>query len=501
MTEQPTGPGGKHVRRPYGQAWLRFGLPGMAGSALIAVGALGIGWLPLDTELLASPVVEAMRGSLTGSLAARCLVFIGLAILLQAWLVLGTHVLGAGIPLRSLQGVLALWAAPLLVAPPLFSRDVYSYYVQGRLMDAGSDPTTMGVAGIPGWFQAGADPMWAEAPTPYGPAWLLIEQGIASFAHPNAYLAGVLFRLSCVAGVVLLAAFVPRLAAAHGVDPGTATWLGVLNPLVLMHFVSGAHNDALMVGLLAAAFWLAACNRCLWAAVLVGGAIAIKPIAVLALPFIGLQWAGPGAAWTTRIRAWLLAALAASSTLACLFLVADAGTGLLSAAFGTPSGVLTWLSPPTALGQALGYLTTLVGLTSDASPVVAVLRGVALLGAVAVIGWLLLTPDRRAPLRGAALALGVIVVLGPVIQPWYLLWFLPLFAAAGLGRRERHVAVFLTAAFTVHGMVESSTTSDNFLDITDGITFVIAAAIVALVLFASPRERGLILGDSGRMPA
>ncbi|MBU6245201.1 MAG: polyprenol phosphomannose-dependent alpha 1,6 mannosyltransferase MptB [Actinomycetales bacterium] len=497
MTDRPSA--GDRLRDLQGRAWLRFGLPGMAGSALIAVGALGIGWLPLDTELLGAPVVEALRGSLTGSLVARSLVFVGLAVLLQAWLLLGTHVLGAGVPLRSLQAVLALWAAPLLLAPPLFSRDVYSYYVQGRLMDSGSDPTTMGVAGIPGWFQAGADPMWAEAPTPYGPGWLLIEQGIASFAHPNAYLAGVLFRLSCVAGVALLAACIPALAARHGVDPGTAAWLGVLNPLIQMHFVSGAHNDALMAGLLAAAFWLATCNRCLWAAVLVGGAIAIKPIAVLALPFIGLLWAGHGAGWGARIRAWLLATLAAASTLACLFLVADAGTGVLSAAFGTPSGVLTWLSPPTAIGQALGYLTSLAGLTADASPVVAVVRGVALLAAVAIIGWLILTPDRRAPLRGAAMALGVIVVLGPVIQPWYLLWFLPLFAAAGLSTNERRAAVLLTAAFTVHGMVESSTTSDNFLDITDGITFVIAIAIVALVLFASPRERGLILGDSGRM--
>jgi len=47
--------------------------------------------------------------------------------------------------------------------------------------------------------------------------------------------------------------------------------------------------------------------------------------------------------------------------------------------------------------------------------------------------------------------------------------------------------------------VEASTTSDNFLDITDGITFLVAVAIVAIVVFASPRERALILGDGGRM--
>ena len=501
---------GSVAQRP----WFRHGLPGLAGSTLVAIGALGIGWLPLDTELLGSPVVEALRGSLPGTLTARCLVFVGLAILLQSWLVLGSSLLAQGtartsaqgrslqdrgLQDRGLLGILAMWAAPLVLAPPLFSRDVYSYLVQGRLFAAGSDPTTVGVAQIPGWFQAGADPMWAEAPTPYGPAWLLIERAVADLTHPNAYLAGIGFRLTCLVGVAMLAIFVPRLAQAHGVDPGLATWLAVLNPLVLMHFVSGAHNDALMAGLIVAAFWLATCQRCAWAAVLIGCAVAIKPIAALALPFIGLQWAGTGAHWGARIRAWLLAGLVAGATLACWFLAADAGRGLLSAAFGTPSGVLTWLSPPTAAGQIIGAFTTLAGLTPDTSLAVTVLRAMCLAGALVIIGWLILTPERRSPVRGAALALGTIVILGPVVQPWYLLWFLPLFAAAGLSTRERQVAVLLTAAFTVHAMVESSTTSDNFLDITDGITFAVAVAIVAIVVFASPRERRLILGSNGRM--
>lgn len=484
--------------------WFRFGVPGLVGSTLISIGALGIGWLPLDTALLEHPVVHAMRGSLAGTLTARCLVFIGLAVLLQAWLVLGSHILNRGgsnqaLQIRDLATICAMWCTPLVLAPPLFSRDVYSYLVQGRLFATGADPTMVPVAEVPGWFQAGADPMWAEAPTPYGPAWLLIERAVAEITHPNAYLAGVLFRLTCLAGVALLMVFVPRLARDHGVDAGTATWLAVLNPLVIMHFVSGAHNDALMAGLLVAAFWLGTQRRCSWAAVLVACAVAIKPIAIIALPFIALQWAGRHAEWMARIRAMLLATLVAVATLACWFLVADAGRGLVSATLGTPAGVLTWLSPPTALGQVVGGLTTLVGLTADSGPAVTIIRALGLATAIGIIAWLILTPDRRSPLRGAALALGAVVILGPVVQPWYLLWFLPLFAASGLTVRERQFAVLLTAAFTVHGMVEASTTSDNFLDITDGITFLVAVAIVAIVVFASPRERALILGDGGRM--
>ena len=474
---------------------VRHGLPGLAGSGLIAIGALGVGWLPLQTNLLANPLVDLLRGSSGGSLAARAFVFLGLAVLLQSWLVLGSDLLDAHRPsMRPLGWVLAMWSAPLLLAPPMFSRDVYSYYVQGRLFEAGSDPTTMGVASIPGWFQDGADPMWAEAPTPYGPAFLLIERTISSFAHPNAYLAAVLFRVASALGVVLLLVFIPRLAELHGVDPARATWLAVLNPLVLMHFVSGGHNDALMVGLLVTAFWLAATCRCIWGAVLVGCAFAVKPIAIIALPFIGLLWAGAGAPWLGRLRAWALSILVFGVTVLCFYLAVDAGFGVLSAAFGTPSGVLTWLSPSTAIGQLIGYATTAIGVTADIGPAVLIVRALGSLAALAIIVMLILRPGGRSPVRGAALAICALVVLGPVIQPWYVLWFLPLFAVSGLSHRAMQVAVVATAGFTVHGMVESSTTSDNFLDVTDGITFLVAMAIVALVALASPRERRLLLG-------
>jgi hypothetical protein len=178
-----------------------------------------------------------------------------------------------------------------------------------------------------------------------------------------------------------------------------------------------------------------------------------------------------------------------------VYLVADAGYGVISAAFGTPSGVLTWLSPSTAIGQIIGYATTWLGLTSDGMSAVTVMRAIASLAALVIVAWLILRPGRRNPVRGAALALATVVVLGPVIQPWYLLWFLPLFAASGLGDRGTQIAVLATAAFTVHAMVESSATSDNVLDVTDGITFLLAVVITAVILLASPRERRLVLGS------
>lgn len=478
---------------------VRHGLPGLVGSALVAIGALGVGWLPLTSNMLANPLVDLLRSSLAGSLAARAFVIIGLAVLLQAWLVLGSELLSRGrtsapVATRDILGILGLWCAPLLLAPPMFSRDTYSYYVQGRVFGAGYDPTTIGVDVIPGWFDDGADPMWVESPTPYGPLFLLVERAVANFAHPNAYLGALLFRGVALVGVGLIAYYVPQLARLHGIDPSRALWLGVLNPVLIMHFVAGSHNDALMVGLIVAGLTLAARQQCIWGAVVVSLAVCVKPIAVVALPFVGLLWSGRDGTWVDRIRSWFYALVALACTAASVFLLAGAGGGVLSAAFGTPSGVLTWLSPTTALGKIVGGATTLLGLTADATPALTVIRLAGTAVGLVLIVLLILRPGGRSPVRGAALALAVIVVLGPVVQPWYLLWFLPLFAATGLSVREVRAAVILTAGFTIHGMIESSANADNLTDITDTLTLVVAFAIVVVILLASPRERHLVLG-------
>jgi len=482
---------------PTAHLLLRHGLPGFIGTSCIAVGALGVGWLPGTTDLLTNPIVDALRGTTSGSLIARSLVLIGVAVLLQAWLLIGSDLYHRNAwPVRQLQWVLLMWVIPLVIAPPLFSRDVYSYYAQGRLFETGADPTTTGVGNLPGWFDIGADPMWTESPTPYGPSFLMIERTISSVAHPNAYLAGILFRLASLVGVALMAIYIPKLAKAYGIEGSTALWIGVLNPLVIMHFVSGAHNDAIMVGLIVLALYLGTCQQCLWSAAIVGFAATVKPIGLLALPFIGLQFAGIGANWWVKIKAWLLTGLAAAIAIICVYLIVGSGYGVITAAFGTPGSVLTWLSPSTALGQIVGGISTFSGFTVDAYGVIDVMHAIGTLLSLMVIIWLIVTSERRTPLRGAALAFGVLVLLGPVVHPWYVLWALPLFAASGLNTRERRITVLLTIVLIVHGMVEASTASDNVWDWSDLIAFIIALAVVGIISFASPRERQLIL-DAG----
>ncbi len=486
----------------------RYGLPGFVGSLLLTVGAFGVGWLPLRTGLLDIVYVEALRGTPAGQLLSRALVFVGVALLLQAWLVLGHDLFADQISWNrddpahaislnpaTVSAILAAWCLPLLVSPPLFSRDVYSYYAQGRVMELGQDPYTTGVADVPGWFQDGVDPMWGETPTPYGPLFLLVSRGVANFAVDQPALAALVFRVIALVGVVLLAVYVPRLAFLHGIDPGRALWLGVLNPLVVMHFVAGAHNDALMAGLIAMGLCLAAERRAAWGAAAISLGAAVKPIAFLALPFVGLSWAGLRAGWGRRIGAWALTALVAGGVFVAISIVAGLGWGWIGA-LTTPGEVRTWLSPATALGMLTGGALEWAGLAQDGDSAVTVVRLIGSLLGVAAIAWLVLRPEGRSPTRGAALAFLAVVVLGPVIQPWYLLWFLPLFAATGLSPTQLRWTVVLIAGFSVHAMAESSSTQDNLFALSDALAIVAAFVIVGVVLLVSPRERRLMIGPA-----
>jgi hypothetical protein len=55
--------------------------------------------------------------------------------------------------------------------------------------------------------------------------------------------------------------------------------------------------------------------------------------------------------------------------------------------------------------------------------------------------------------------------------------------------------VLAIAAFTVHGIANSSATADTFLELSDGIAMLLAGLTLGLAMLASTTERSLILGD------
>jgi hypothetical protein len=477
--------------------FVHYVVVGLVGSIIVAIGSLGVGWLPVNTSLYGNPVVAALRSPGAGVALARFCVIVGMALILQAWLVLGYDVLRGRVrEITPLWWTLVAWCAPLILTPPLFSRDAYAYFTQGKLLIEGLNPYDVGVAAESGWFNDGADPLWAESPTPYGPLFLLIERGVAQFVGPHPVWAAIAFRLWAVAAVAVLAVAVPALAHRHGISQPKALWLAVLNPLVIMHFVAGAHNDALMAAAVVVALLWAVDYHPIAGTLALAVGISIKPIALVALPFIGLIWAGVRAGWWARIRCWAASAALTVVVVVGLGLISGTGLGWI-AALSTPGTIRTWLSPPTALGMITGGAVRAVGLGDHVDLAVVVFRGLATLAAVGILLWLVLRPQGRSGVRGAGLALLTVVLLGPVVQPWYLLWSLPLLAAAGMAARWLHATLLVTSVLTLHGVAGTSATSDALFEFGDGLGLLLVAGLLAVIVWASPRERVLLLGDPG----
>ncbi|NUT32179.1 MAG: polyprenol phosphomannose-dependent alpha 1,6 mannosyltransferase MptB, partial [Hamadaea sp.] len=152
-------------------------------------------------------------------------------------------------------------AIPLLLAPPLASRDVYAYACQGDLWLAGLDPYELGVAdgGCP-WTPS-VPALWWHTPAPYGPLAIVLSGAAAGIGRllsgdtdTQLLIAVSVLRLIAVGGVALVAWGMARLR------PG-ALWAGLLTPLVAIHAVSGGHNDAVVAGLVVGGLAFAASSR------------------------------------------------------------------------------------------------------------------------------------------------------------------------------------------------------------------------------------------------
>lgn len=468
--------------------------PGFFGSLFLAIGSLGVGWFPLSANALDLALVNYLQTNPLGQSLARAFVVVGAALILQAWLIVGMDSLHNKIAnLKILYVTLFFWCLPLVFTPPLFSRDVFSYYMQGKLQLAGYNPYNSGVALVPGWFQSGVDPLWGEAPTPYGPAFLFIEKIVAFISGPSSLTGALWFRFVAIVGVAILAVSIPFLARQHGVSDISALWLGAMNPLVIMHFVAGAHNDALMIALVVLALVFALKHRWILAALLATFALGIKPVAIVVLPF--LAYISAESSWISRIRQGLKIGLVAAVTLFSLSYLAGVGPFGWLSALGTPGTVKSWLSPFTAIGMMFGQFMNLLGFGNQIDYFVSITRGIGSVVMAITLMYLVFKPEGRSATRGAAFAFAALVVFGPVIQPWYLLWAIPLIAASGLSHKYVRLVVIVIAAFTIHGIANSSATTDTFMDLSDGLAILLAAAILAVAALASGHERQLIIGD------
>ncbi|WP_240742416.1 polyprenol phosphomannose-dependent alpha 1,6 mannosyltransferase MptB [Micromonospora zingiberis] len=399
---------------------------GLAGALLLAIAGFLGGALPDETTIR---VWDSDDGPLTVVLWLA-----GTAAMVGAWWALRDGAPSA----RWAYRTAGLWALPLLSTAPLGSRDVYSYACQGWVYADGADPYAIGVAaaGCP-WLDAVA-PVWRDTPAPYGPFFVLLA-ALAVLLGGGLVGTVALLRLLAVAGLLVAALCLPGLARAAGVPARRATWLLLASPLVGVHLVAGAHNDAVMLGLLlpgllllvrrpdrpattpgqlpsgrtAAPRWLRsgrtapsglpsgrtasgqlpsgrfaalAAARLLVAGALLGLAVSVKATAVVVLPFAALLAVRGRPTLPSLSRDGGLLAVGVVGALVLTSLLSGLGLGWIGG-LGSSGDTVQWTSPPTAVGMVVDYAGELAGRHLGAVPVARVVGLVLLAGFLVLLWW------------------------------------------------------------------------------------------------------------------
>ena len=432
----------------------RPALLGCLGAALITMGGLGAG-----STKQHDPVLETLQLSWLryghGLVLSSVLLWIGVTLMLSAWLWLGRRALAGNASEYTMVASAAFWLAPLLLSVPLFSRDTYSYLAQGALLRDGFDPYAVGPIDNPNALLDNVSPIWTITTAPYGPAFIMIAKLITMLVGDHVIAGTMLLRLCMLPGFVLLIWATPRIARHIGANVPIALWICALNPLVIIHLMGGVHNEMLMVGLMAAGIALTLNSRHIAGIALIAVGVAVKATAGIALPF--MVWVWMRHLCERRGYRPLRAFAAAAGTSVLIFVavfavlsgVAGVGLGWLTALAGSVK-IINWLSVPTA---AANLIHAIAGLFFPVS-FYAVLQttrvvGIAIVAVALPLLWWRFRHDDRQAITGIAWAMLVVVLFAPAALPWYYSW--PLAVLAPLAQSRRAVAAI--AAFSTWIMV------------------------------------------------
>jgi alpha-1,6-mannosyltransferase len=418
-------------------------LLGLAGSVLLATMAVGAGGILVTDPLITGGPLSWIRYGHGRDLATVAL-YLGVGMLVWAWLRLGREVLGGTATVEHVQLAGALWTAPVLLSPPLFTRDVYSYLAQGALALRGLDPYQLGPSKLPvGAVADNVHYVWQTTPAPYGPLFLLIAKNMNRLVGEDLILGVIGMRLVLLSGLGLLVYALPRLADQLGGNRAVTLWLVIANPMTVVHLVGGPHNDLLMIGLLAAGTLLVLVHRHVAGIALVTSAMAVKASAGIALPFLVWIWAArlPGNRRAQLLRAGSGSLAVFAAVFTAITVVSGVGLGWIPA-LNAPSLIVNWMSLPTAAGELTHALASPFDPLSD-RPFIMVCR---LLGSVVFLAifarqWWLARDGGPAVVHRAALALLWAALLAPATLPWYFTWALVLGAALPWSRRSLRWAV------------------------------------------------------------
>ncbi|HKV20491.1 MAG TPA: polyprenol phosphomannose-dependent alpha 1,6 mannosyltransferase MptB, partial [Mycobacterium sp.] len=294
-------------------------------------------------------------------------------------------------------------------------------------------------------------------------------------------------------------------------------WLGAANPLLIMHLVAGIHNEALMLGLMLAGTEVALrgvyADRPLlprpfawpqseaeWArwkplTMLVLGVVLItlssqvKLPGLLAVGFVAMALA---CRWGGTVKAFFIAGgsltVVSVAVMALVGWASGLGFGWLFT-LGTANVVRSWMSLPTLLALGTGQVGILLGLGDHTTAVLGLTRAIGVIIIAILVTWLLMAVlrGRLHPVGGLGVALGMTVLLFPVVQPWYLLWAVIPLAAWATRRSFRTTTIVVTFVVGVFGPTANGDRFTVFqILLATAASTVIVALLIAMTYYRLP---------------
>lgn len=175
----------------------------------------------------------------------------------------------------------AIQLAPL-TGPMVLSRDAYSYWAYGRLVeDHAANPYRTAPARFaddPAVRATAAG--WRETRSVYGPVFTEASAGLAAVSGASAETSSLVYRLLAAGGMLCLAAVAALTASRRALALALVGW----NPLLALQFGGGGHNDVWLACFLAGAVALAARGRPLLSGASWAVAAGLKWLPLVLLP-------------------------------------------------------------------------------------------------------------------------------------------------------------------------------------------------------------------------
>lgn len=283
--------------------------------------------------------------------------------------------------------------------------------------------------------------------------------GLDALTGFDPFWSAMAMRVPALIGVGLIGFYLPKIADLRGGDRWMVGWMGILNPVLVIDYVGGAHNDALMVGLVVLAIWVT-CKTSWWlaGAAIVGVGMAIKQpalLAAVALPFLVTQWTS----W--RIKELLRAVgkiLASVGLAVAVFVVISLACGL---GFGwinavdVPGKVIT-VSPFTIVGWLAQLSLDWLAPGLPAGIALTTFRTIGLITMVVAIGYLAVTKLGTRPIFFLSWSYIWFALCVPAFHSWYVMWGGVLLPLTKPSERVIRLAVVSTMVMLCYAAINMS---------------------------------------------